>query len=256
MPFELLSKEEKKKYTQAGKVRVYKMLIPLEEFKTLDKERRREFLEAYLKDHTKAELREAWGISDIYYYLSQCGLIDRDPNKQRLTQKKRTAVLLEQEREQIAAAKEKLENDVIEAFTAAEEAKKEAESLRNELNITKLYFKQTIDEIKSFYETGMKTTHIMLEEQQKETAALLEELAQTKTALEEEAKNVEFLTDELSKVTIENDDKFSRLESKVNNVSNFNSVPQQIIPNNNSELLNRMKTMEIDVTLLKQLAIR
>jgi hypothetical protein len=299
MPFELLNKEEQKKYTQAGEVRVYRMIMTFEEFKELDKEKRKEFLVDYLKDHSKTDLKNSWNGADIYYYLTQAGLhTPADTN--RMTKKQRTAILLEKEREEIAASKEKLENDVIEAFTAAEDAQTAAKdaqrlikSMRNELDVSKQSFIQSLDTAKKYMlqqQEHMKTELLMemqqainilsqdhakemqelreyanglddaltiqREELEKEITVLRSELHQTQTVIEDQQKDIEYYSNELIKLTKENDSDLKRLESKIDHAVNFNSVPQHIMPNNNNEMINRMKTIEIDVTLLKQLAIR
>lgn len=289
MPFESMSKAEQKKYTQAGEMRTYRMLVTFDEFKEMDKPKRKEFLESYLKDHSKTELKSAWGGADIYYYLTQAGLHEPDRTTERMTHKKRTAVLLEQEREQIAAAKEKLEEDVLTAFTAAEDAKKELAGIKAEFNIMRQYFKQTLDEMKHDYETGMKTAHLMLEEQHgkmqgqekemqelkayassmddaycnliehsdrqsKENAALRELVEAQQAALAEHTKDVEFYANQLEKLTKENDNDFKRLELQIEQAKGLTSITAAAPTSN--EYSHRIKGLEIDVTLLKQLAIK
>lgn len=310
MPFESMSKEEQKKYTQAGELRVYKMMITVEQFKELSKEKRTEYLHELIKTQSKNEIAKEWG-SVAYHYLQQAGL--HEPKKldaPRMTKKKRTAIALEEERQQLAAEKEKFEAEVKEGFEAAREAQRLVKSMRNELDVSKQSFIQSLDTAKKYFmqqQEHMKAEFLkdmnllqdnidnqntkiavmskiieeqekemqqlknyagsmddmycklveQMDEQKKEITVLRSELHQTQTVIEDQQKDIEYYSNELTKLTKENDTDFQRLQAKVEhlNLMNLNSVPQAIIPNNN-ELLNRMKTIEIDVTLLKQLAIK
>jgi hypothetical protein len=281
MPFESMSKAEQKKYTQAGEMRVFRMIMPIEQFKEFDKPKRKEYLEELLKTTSKQELARAWG-NTAYHYLEQAEL--HHPQKMgetRMTKKKRTALLLEQEREQIAASKEKLENDVIEAFTAAEEAQTAAKdaqrlvkSLRNELDVSKQSFIQSIAALKKEMEQQFilqqeEMTKIIgdqnlklavmskvIEEQEKEIAALRDQSESTTTAIGENENIIEKLCAEVNQLAAQKDDNYKYLETKLDKFESLSSLTHAAPANNNNELLSRVRTVEIDLNLLKQLAIR
>jgi hypothetical protein len=299
MPFESMSKAEQKQYTQAGEMRVFRMIMPIEQFKEFDKPKRKEYLEELLKTTSKQELARVWG-NTAYHYLEQAGL--HQPQKSgepRMTKKKRTALLLEQEREQIAASKEKLENDVIEAFTAAEdaqtiakEAQRAAKSLRNELDVSKQSFIQSLDATKKYFmqqqehikaellkemqhavniicedhkkeiqglheimenqNTKLSIMSKVVEEQEKEIAALRDQVESTTTAIGENENIIEKLCAEFN----QKDDNYKYLETKLDKFESLSTLTHTAPANNNNELLSRVRTVEIDLNLLKQLAIR
>lgn len=285
MPFESMSKAEQKQYTQAGEMRVYRMMITVEQFKELDKDKRTEYLQELIKTKKKNEIAKEWG-SVAYHYLQQAGL--HEPQKldaPRMTKKKRTAAVLEQEREQLAAEKEQFEKEVKEAFEAARETQRLVKSMRNELDVSKQSFIQSLDTQKKYFlqqqehmkaeflkeMNGLQEEHTkatedqntkiavmskIIEEQEKEITALRSELHQTQTVIEDQKKDIEYYSDELIKLTKANDGDFTRLETELEKFKSLSSLSYGAPANNNNELSSKLKTLEVDVNLLKQLAIR
>lgn len=288
MPFESMSKAEQKKYTAAGEMRVYKMMITVEQFKELDKEKRTEYLHELIKSKSKNEIAKEWG-SVAYHYLEQAGL--HTPQKlgtPRISKKKRTAALLEQEREQVAAEKERFEAEVKDAIEAAREAQRAAKSMRNDLDVSKQSFIQSLAAFKKEVEQQFITqqeemTKIIgdqnlklsivskvVEEQEKEIATLREDAAAYRETIQNLIDQIDKMSaasaqtnENLEAFAVQTTDSFVDIDNKIRqlNANNHKNESHAIlshgmIPNNNNEILSRVKTIEIDVTLLKQLAIK
>jgi hypothetical protein len=293
MPFESMSKAEQKQYTQAGEMRVYRMMITVAQFKELDKTKRTEYLQELIKTKSKNEIAKEWG-SVAYHYLQQAGL--HEPQKldaPRMTKKKRTAIALEEERQQLAAEKEKFEQEVLET---AKEANRLVKSMRNELDVSKQSFIQSLDTQKKYFlqqQEHMKDELLkemqnainiitkdqaeeiqqlkayagsmddmycklieQIDNQQKEITALRSELHQTQTVIEDQKKDIEYYSDELTKLSDVHNKNFKRAEDKFDKLESLNSLSYGAPANNNNELSSKLKTLEVDVNLLKQLAIR
>lgn len=84
MPSDLLTGAEKRKYTKSGKVVTYKMsdmFITYDEFLNLDLDKRKEYLENFLKrcNGSKAEVARRWKVSSgtVCYHCKKLGLESR-----------------------------------------------------------------------------------------------------------------------------------------------------------------------------------
>ena len=194
------------------------------------------------------------------------------------------------------AEKEQFEKEVKEAFEAAREAQRIVKSMRNELDVSKQSFIQSLDTQKKYfmqqqehmkaeflkemqntvntitkdqaeeiqqlkaYAGSMDDIYCKLVEQvnnqQKEITALRSELHQTQTVIEEQKQDIEYYSSELTKLSEIQSNEFRHLITKFEKIESLNSLSYGAPTNNNNELSSKLKTLEVDVNLLKQLAIR
>ena len=85
-PADLLTGKEKKAYTQSSTIstsNLYDQIMPLEDFKSLSKQKKMLVLDAYRRRFTTKEIAAQWSLSDktLYYYYRAYGVTRGKPSK-------------------------------------------------------------------------------------------------------------------------------------------------------------------------------
>lgn len=217
LPFELMTGKEKRAYKKNGKVKVYKMLLTLEEFKALDTEGRRKHLEEILPNYTKQQIKDHWGITDLYYYTRQVGLTPPKKRKGKGEQKEMNIAL-----------------DLAQDSQQEQSPGQQQELLASISDLQEALLKEQIEK--------------------EELTKKVQLLEVQQTAHEEEIRNLKRIYEnETSALKVQLD----TLNSVVNNLANqMNSltIPQPQQPSN--EILSKLRSHETDLQLLKMLAVR
>lgn len=239
LPFELLRGKEKRAYKKNGKVRTYKMIMDLEAFKALDKDGRKKHLEEILPNYTQQQIKNKWGIRDLNYYLRQADLVEtkRAPRKGKEPQPQQLKAELQAP--EIMASIADLQEALLKEQEEKEELKEKVQLLETQQAAQMETFKDYIEK----HSLEMREINQRMAAQSGETEQLRQLYAQQR---QDYARHFEQIHGNFSALALEVQEL-----SKQNNSFNL-SQPQQ----HDNEFKGRLKSLELDITLLKRLAIK